>query len=100
MQIAEKREPDTWTLYLSGELDLTGGPELAAYTEGKLSDVETLILDMTDVRYMSSAGIRAVLNVKRALGRNTLRITGCNAMVYEVFELTGLDSVFEVEKAE
>lgn len=99
MKIQENKNGTSLTLRLAGELDLTGAPELTACLEGKLTEVESLILDMAEITYISSAGIRAILAANRAMAGKEFRIIGCNRLVSEVFEITGLDEILKVEKA-
>ena len=97
MTIREIQSGGVLSLALTGELDLTGGPELTAFLEGKLSGTEKLVLDMQEVRYISSAGIRAVLAAKKSMGEREVCLAHCNEMVTEAFEVTGLDEFFTME---
>ena len=99
MKIQENFTGSALTLQLSGELDLTGAPELTEYLNGKLTGVESLTLDMADVTYLSSAGMRAVLTAQRAMEGKTFKIIRCNQTVYEVFNITGIINFLDVEKA-
>ena len=99
MKIQETKNGNTLVLNLAGELDLTGAPELTAYLEGRLGEPDGLELNLKEITYLSSAGIRAILAAHRAMGGREFRVTGCNDLVYEVFEVTGLDEVLTIEKA-
>ena len=99
MEIREEKEEKKLTLFISGELDLEGGPELTSYLENELENLESLTLNMADITYLSSAGIRAILAIHRQVdGKIPFKITGCNTFVYEVFEITGLDEILDLEK--
>ena len=100
MKIWDERIENELTVFISGELDLTGAPELTAFLDGKLNDVASLVIDMKGITYLSSAGIRAILTAYRAMGNNSFRIVNCNPIVYEVFEITGLSDALSIEKAE
>ena len=99
MKINEIKNGNELTLALAGELDLTGAPALTAFAEGKLEGINALTLDMSGITYLSSAGIRAVLGLERDLNGKGFKIIGCNELVYEVFEITGLNEVFDIQKA-
>ena len=100
MKIRDEKKANELTVFLSGELDLTGAPELTAFLEGKLTDVASLVIDMAEITYLSSAGIRAVLTAHRAMAGQSFRIVNCSPIVYEVFEITGLADALSIEKAQ
>ena len=87
------------TLYatVSGRLDTITAPELLAmYKEtaeqGKITDIE---IDMKNLDYISSAGLRVLLIMKKALPKEgQLQLTNMNETVTEIMETTGFDSVF------
>jgi len=57
-----------------------------------------LVLDLSNVDYMSSAGLREIVSalkkVKRASG--DLRIAQPSERVHEVLEMAGLDTIFQI----
>jgi anti-anti-sigma factor len=55
-----------------------------------------LILDFTQVRYISSWGLRSVLSIGKAADAQGGRLITCglNAMVKEVFQISGFESLF------
>lgn len=84
------------TLKLKGCLDTTATPEFAAAIDGT-EGATTLVLDMSELEFISSSALRQlVLTKKRRGAAFTLALTGMNEVVREVFDVTGLDEVFEV----
>lgn len=82
---------------LEGRLDTMTAPELEQELKGKLEGVNNLIIDMSDLEYISSAGLRTLLFAKRELyGKGTVKVTGANDMVMEVFEVTGFVDILDV----
>ena len=57
MTITEKLENNVLTLALEGELDLTGGPALTAYLNGRLPELEGIILSQILLFCQRSQGI-------------------------------------------
>lgn len=57
-----------------------------------------LVLDLSGVDYMSSAGLREIVaalkKAKRAMG--DLRVVQPSARVLEVFEMAGLDTILQI----
>ena len=55
-----------------------------------------LILDLEELNYISSAGLRIILKVKKAF--STLKIINVNNDVYEIFDMTGFSEMIDIEK--
>lgn len=77
---------------LTGELDAAAAPALRdAVTDlvGRES-VTTLVLEMSGLTFMASAGLRVLVFAKQKLGQGTaLVIAGAQESVVETIELTG-----------
>lgn len=83
---------------LSGRVDSTN----AAETEKKIAEqtkgfTGTLILDAADLQYISSAGLRVILRLKKA--NPTTQIINVSSDVYEIFDMTGFTEMMEISKA-
>jgi anti-sigma B factor antagonist len=60
-----------------------------------------VVLDLTPVTFMDSSGLGVLVAAMKALrGRGELRLTGVDARIQELFSLTGLNRVFQVEPDE
>ncbi|HAQ62911.1 MAG TPA: hypothetical protein DCR23_00440 [Ruminococcaceae bacterium] len=86
------------TIYLTGRIDSSN----AAETEQKINaqigaNTEELTLDASGLEYISSAGLRVILRLKKA--NNTTKVVNCNSEVYEIFDMTGFTEMMEVSKA-
>ncbi len=82
-----------------GRLDLQGGEAL----EKQLIDLVTndrtlLIVDLEQVEFMDSSGLVALAKALKTARKSCCRLVLCNlqAPVRLIFELTQLDSVFEI----
>ena len=81
------------TLAIDGWLDTQTAPELGAALDGLGDDVESLVLDLSAleyVSYVSSAGIRQIVAAHKKMSGN-LEVRGVAPEVLEVFRLTGVD---------
>jgi anti-anti-sigma factor len=86
------------TIRLRGELDTASAPELCAQVAPWLQSCRSLILDLREVSFMDSAGLRAVLDLYRCLNdRNvSLRlIEGDRGNVAHVLRRAGLESLID-----
>lgn len=94
MTIDKKVEDGTLTLALAGRLDTNTAPELES--ELKLDGVSDVVFDFAALDYISSAGLRVLLSVQKAMMAcgGKMSVAHANEMVRGVFQITGLDSVF------
>ena len=82
-----------------GRLDLQGGKALEVQLLGLVTNPQTLlIVNLEKVEFMDSSGLVAVAKAFKNARSNGCRLVLCNlqAPVKLIFELTQLDSVFEI----
>lgn len=84
---------------ISGRIDSSNAAdkesEILAQLAGKGSVV--LVLDASELEYISSAGLRVILRLKKDYP--DIKIVGVNPEVYEIFDMTGFTDMMTVEKA-
>lgn len=94
-----KNENGTLTVFLSGRIDSSN----ADAKEKEISDIrsanahETLVLDADDLEYISSAGLRIVLRLKKS--EQNFSVINASSDVYEIFEMTGFTEMIDIKKA-
>jgi len=83
---------------LAGRLDTVTAPQLQAELDASLAGVTALAFDFAALDYISSAGLRVLLaaNKKMMAAGGEMTIAGANAMVREVFDMTGFSDVFTI----
>jgi anti-anti-sigma factor len=97
LQITSTIESPAATIAVRGELDRETTPRLAAAVEAALEQpVSRIELDMTDVTFMDSQGLRILLEAKRSVGRNELVLVGVNGQVLRLLHATGLEDVLGI----
>ncbi len=82
-----------------GRLDAVTVPALeAAFDEQLQAGHVQIVLDLTDVTYLSSSGLRALLRARKAAqaGGGDVVLCGMTPRVREVFEMIGFTSLFQV----
>lgn len=96
----EVSERDQVTLLIvSGRVDSNNAEQLGEALVREIDQGKTsLVLDLSGVDYMSSAGLRELVSAyKRAQNeKGDLRIAQPSARVLELLEVAGLDSVFQI----
>ena len=81
-----------------GRLDTTTAPELEAAVMGSLAGVEKLVLDFTELEYLSSAGLRVLLQAQKTMNKQgEMIIKNVNETVSEIFEVTGFADILTIE---
>ncbi len=84
---------------LSGRIDSNNAPVLEkdvfALLEGKAG--APVVFDAAELEYISSAGLRVLLRVKKR--HPDLTVTNVNPEVYDILEMTGFSEILTVEKA-
>lgn len=83
---------DSWTVVeVPGDLDFISAPDFARYLDGvAAAGARRLVLDMRDVTFMDSSGLRILLNAARELRERggALRLAAPDEQVLRLIELT------------
>ena len=94
----EKKFSDVNTIVLSGRLDTVTAPQLEAELEKILSDSDALVLDMANLEYISSAGLRVILKAQKAMNtKGTMKLIHVGESIMEVFDITGFSDFLNRE---
>ena len=99
MNINVKEENGTKIIEVEGRIDTTTAPKSEETLMQELSTVKTLRINLENVVYVSSAGLRAFLNGQKYANKNGIEMSLFNVadMVMEVFEMTGFIDILTVE---
>ncbi len=102
MNITERSENGIALFVPRGRIDTQGAVDLdltlqAAVAEGK----HKMVLDMTEVRYISSAGLRTLADVltKNREAGGDLKLVALDRKVLRVFRIIGFDKFFSIYDA-
>ena len=99
LSISEKMEGNTLTVVLEGKITSKDAPELVSVLDGKLASLDKLIFDFAGLEYITSAGIRVILNALWAMEEHDgeMVIKNVNSDIREVFRITGFLEVLTIE---
>lgn len=99
MKITSQEEQGISIFILDGRVDSEGAVDLdlalqAATSEGK----SKLILDMANVRYLNSAGLRTLADILTQCRDSSgdLKLAALNPKVQRVFQIIGFDKFFNI----
>ena len=87
------------TLFLEGHIDSSNAAkfENEAITELNNYPGAEVILDCDKLEYISSAGLRVVLKIKKLRGAS-VKLVNVSSEVYEILEVTGFSEMLEIHK--
>ena len=98
MEIIKNLDGATLTIALTDKLDTTSAPTLEAELVGSLNGVQTLIFDFSKLVYLSSAGLRVLLNTQKVMMKQgKMIIRHPNDVIMSVFEMTGFSTILTIE---
>ena len=98
MNTAKTLENGVLTVELDGKLDNTTTPSLGDEIKAYINDTDKLIIDMKNLNYFSSAGLRLLLSLhKKMKKKGGMIIKNVNSENMEVFELTGFKDILNIE---
>ena len=98
MELSVKKENSRLTVKVTGRIDTNGAPELNECFLKNLSGIRELVIDLQEAPYVSSAGLRALLNARKAMRRKgSMKLIHVQSDVMDIFDMTGFTGLFEME---
>ena len=86
------------TLKLEGRLDTTTAPMLEAELKSAVEGITFLAFDMTDLQYISSAGLRVLLSAQKIMNKQgSMVVRNASDDVKEIFDVTGFSDILTIE---
>lgn len=95
MEIKKTLAGSQLTIAPVGRVDTLTSPELEAAVQ--LDGVEELVFDLSEVDYISSAGLRVLLSSQKKMAGKKMVVKGSRPAVKEVFDITGFSDIFTFE---
>ena len=99
MQVTVQSENNVTVASVEGRLDAVSGPKLESQLSKLIADGQTsIILDLDELEYISSAGLRVVLTTAKKLKALEGKLVLCNLqeMVMQIFEVSGFCSILNI----
>lgn len=95
MYIGHTADGDHLTVHADGRIDTNTAAEFEEEVSALLPGMHTVDVDLEDVDYVSSAGLRALLAIYKQCHEQQASMTVLNVMpeVMNVFEMTGFSKV-------
>ncbi|MEE3451302.1 MAG: STAS domain-containing protein [Acutalibacteraceae bacterium] len=100
MNVNVQKDGTKLIISVEGKLGTTTAPALEKAVKENISGVTELVFDFCKLDYMASAGLRILLSsAKNMKKQGPMKIINVSAPVMEVFNLTGLADVMDIETA-
>jgi len=99
MEIIEKRQNGTLLISVSGRMDAVSAPEFDLKIGQFLNEgVKSMVFDLSELDYISSAGLRSFLLIAKKLKPNSgsIALASMQDLVKDVFEVSGFNQVLPV----
>ena len=96
MTILKNANGNETVLTLSGWLDTQTAPELEAAIGALDSSTSSLILDLKELEYISSAGLRQLVAAHKKMNGN-LTIRNVSAEIMDILRMAGFDKRLHIE---
>ncbi len=104
MDLQTKREGDVIVIYLKGRLDVHLSADIEKEINRIIKDEPQvhLLLNLAEVEYMSSSGLRIFVSTMRILkeSQRKLKLCNMNNAVKKIFEVVELMDMFEIYDSE
>lgn len=94
-----KFENGQLTIFLAGRVDSSNASAVEAELQSMIAGnpATSLVLDAEKLEYISSAGLRIVLRLRKQY--EDMKVINASAEVYDIFDMTGFTEMLTVEKA-
>ncbi len=101
MNIRKAMENEQIVLNLNGRLDTTTAPDFQSALLTEIKTGKNIILDFSELAYVSSAGLRSLLTGQKAVaaGGQVMTLRHVSEEIMEVFDMTGFSDILTIETA-
>ena len=98
MDITKNFNEKELTLSVKGRIDTITSKDLDKEINDEIGNFESLILDFTDLEYISSAGLRVLIATQKKLKSENIPfvIKNVDDSVKEIFRMSGFDKILKI----
>lgn len=100
MEVTTRKENEILIVEVSGRLD-SGTYEQLGQKMNELTAEKKIILDFTNLDYISSAGLRIVLMNAKKMKKTggEFRVCGMKDFIREIFDIAGFSKILNIDKS-
>lgn len=98
MKIEVKRNSEALVIEVGGRLDTTTAPTLDKTINDNINETKNLVLDLKELQYISSAGLRVLLSAQKKMQSiGSMKVKNVCEEIMEIFEMTGFADILSIE---
>ena len=98
MTIDVKKNAEQVTITVAGRLDTTTAPALEKAINENVHEEKHLVLDIKELEYLSSAGLRVLLGAQKKMQKiGSMTVRNVCEEIMEIFEMTGFADILQIE---
>lgn len=98
MQLTKQRKGLELSVKVEGKIDVNTAVEFGQEINDDLDDMMGLIIDFSGVTYISSIGLRVILELKKRMDKQGhMKIINVQKPVMDIFEMTGFTNIIDIE---
>ena len=98
MTIEINKNAEATVIEITGRLDTTTAPALDKTINEDIGDTKNLVLDVKEMEYISSAGLRVLLSAQKKMQKiGSMKVINVREEVMDVFEMTGFADILVIE---
>lgn len=81
---------------VAGNINSANAQQFADAVSGAPGDIDGVIVDAAELDYISSAGLRVILSLKKRCANQSFKIIHVNPDVMNIFDVTGFSEIMEI----
>lgn len=99
MEMTKNYDGSELTVSVKGRIDTITSHELEKEISGELGNFDSLIIDCSDLEYISSAGLRVLIVTQKNLKPDNIPfvIKNTNNAIREIFRMSGFDKLLKIK---
>ncbi len=98
MTITKTKQGGALTVALEGRMDAVSAPELEEALKAEMDSVDELVIDLAQLEYTSSAGLRVLLSAQKAMNKKGgMVIRNVRPEIMEIFDMVGFSDLLNIE---
>ncbi|MDO4379759.1 MAG: anti-sigma factor antagonist [Clostridia bacterium] len=94
-----KEENESKIIELSGRITSTNASEIETLVLSNADEKSGMIIDVRNLEFISSAGLRVLLKAKKLCGKKPFKIINANEELMNIFDMTGFSEIMEISKS-
>ena len=99
MKLTKTYNEKELTIEVGERIDTVTSPDFEKEINDEIGNFDSLILDFSNLEYISSAGLRVLIATQKKLKPENIPMTikNVNATITEIFRMSGFDKILNIE---